>query len=103
MERGTHFIRMRRTPAQPERLRREFVLDGKVVDRNSTKVAKERLRTKALLQSSHRRILAKPVDGHRFMRIVPPKPENTPKVTIEQMKKKCTPMSIDVEHMNVEM
>lgn|SRR3989442_421518 len=103
MERGTHFIRMRRTPTQPERLRREFVLDGKVVERNPSKVAKERLRTKALLQSSHRRIMAKPEAHHRFMRIVTPKTEHKPKVSIEQLKKKCTPMTIDVEHMNVDM
>lgn len=103
MERGTSFIRVRRVQTQPERLRREFVLDGKVVDKSASKVSKER-RTKALLQKSHHRMMAKPAEGSRFMRIVPPKSDQEAKVDIEQLKKKCcTPMTIQVEHMNLDV
>ncbi|ODM96800.1 MAX gene-associated protein [Orchesella cincta] len=104
MERGTHFIRVRRTAVQPERLRREFVLDGKVVDRTAAKVSKERMRTKALVQSSHRRILNKPEGGHRFVRIVPAKTEQKKaKADTEKLLKKCNPLTVDVEHLDIDI
>ncbi|CAL8101944.1 unnamed protein product [Orchesella dallaii] len=105
MERGMHYIRVRRTTTQPERLRREFVLDGKVVDgRTTTKVSKERMRTKALVQSSHRRIMNKPEGAHRFVRIVPAKSEQKKaKVDTEKLLKKCHPLTVDVEHLDIDI